>query len=63
MYRFNKIMEAKKKGEAVMRHLEEEKRNIDKLLRTNQPYDEERMYQRIYDSLTRSIDDVRRALL
>jgi cytochrome c556 len=63
MYRFNKILEAKKKGQAIMRNLEDEKRKVEKLLRTHQPYDEQKMYERICDALTRSIDDIRRSLL
>jgi Zn-dependent M32 family carboxypeptidase len=63
MYRFNKILEAKKKGFAIMQNLEAEKEKINKLLRTYQPYDEQKMYERIFDSLTRGIDDIRRSLL
>jgi hypothetical protein len=46
-----------------MQNLEAEKEKINKLLRTHQPYDEQKMYERIFDSLTRGIDDIRRSLL
>jgi hypothetical protein len=46
-----------------MQNLEAEKEKINKLLRTYQPYDEQKMYERILDSLTRSIDDIRRSIL
>jgi hypothetical protein len=46
-----------------MQNLEAEKEKINKLLRTHQPYDEQKMYERILDSLIRSIDDIRRSLL
>jgi Mg2+ and Co2+ transporter CorA len=60
---YQKILEAKKKGFAIMQNLEAEKEKINKLLRTYQPYDEQKMYERIFDSLIRSIDDIRRSLL
>jgi hypothetical protein len=60
---YQKNLEAKKKGFAIMQNLEAEKEKINKLLRTYQPYDEQKMYERILDSLTRSIDDIRRSIL
>lgn len=63
MYRTDKTLLAKKKGHDIMKNLEDERREVEKLLKTHQPYDEQRMYEKIYDSLTRSIDDIRRSLL
>ncbi|MDA3815586.1 MAG: hypothetical protein PF549_04435 [Patescibacteria group bacterium] len=63
MYKFNKILEARKKGLKIMEDLRKEKRKIELLISNHQSYDEQRMYERIIDSLTRCIDDVRRAIL
>jgi hypothetical protein len=46
-----------------MRDLEKKKREIEQLAHDYHPYDEQKMYERIFDSLTRSIDDIRRAIL
>jgi Mg2+ and Co2+ transporter CorA len=63
MHRFDKIIESKEKGLKIMRDLEKKKREIEQLAHDYHPYDEQKMYERIFDSLTRSIDDIRRAIL
>ena len=63
VYIFNKYLQAKRKGQLIIENLEEEMGEVEILLSEYQPYDEQKMYERLYDSIIRSIDDIRRAIL
>ena len=63
MYIFNKLLEAREKGNVIIENLEEEMREVEILLSEYQPYDEQKMYERIYDSLKLSIDSIKKSIL
>ena len=63
MYIFNKYLQARRKGQLIIENLEEEMGEVEILLSEYQPYDEQKMYERIYDSLKLSIDSIKNSIL
>jgi len=64
IYRYDKTFNAKEKGQSIIQNLEIEKRVVNKFLRTYQPYyDEQKMYERIRDSLEQSIESIKKSIL
>jgi len=63
VYIFNKYLQAKRKGQLIIENLEEEMGEVEILLSEYQPYDEQKMYERLLDSLKLSIDSIKKSIL